>query len=56
MAGAVVTTLVVAIVPIGIWRIVVLGLALVLVGRAVVSFVDAIDVVCFGFVVLRLVG
>jgi hypothetical protein len=56
MAGAVVSTLVVAIVPVGIWRIVVLGLAVVLVVRAVVSFVDPTDVVGFGFVVLRLVG
>jgi len=56
LAAAVVITLVVVIVPFGVWRIGVLGLTLVLVVRAVVSFVDLIDVVGFGFVVLRLVG
>jgi len=56
LAAAVVITLVVVIVPFGVWRIGVLGLTLVLVVRAVVSFVDPIDVVGFGFVVLRLVG
>jgi hypothetical protein len=56
LAAAVVITLVVVIVPFGVWRIGVLGLTLVLVVRAVVSFVDPIDVVGFGFVVLRLIG
>jgi len=53
MAAAVMTTLLVVIVLFSIWRIGVLGPALVFVVGAVVSFV--LCVVGFGFVVLRLV-